>query len=216
MVNLTSLLGKRCRRLSGSNETYAVLEEDTDIPEGGIEFDLPPELHKKVPKALLSSIRRLHFNSGHPPNAELERIVRLSGGSEIARAAVKGIRCSVCRKASATKSAKPGKVRTNIGQFNDTLLIDLGYEKDSLGQTDGFAVMVDEGTDWCVVKYLSSGKTAAELYPIAEEGWVDLAGPPDKLVGDSERGFASEEFATKCRKARLSERLERYAQSFGR
>ena len=109
--------------MAATRPVYAILQEDTDISEGGIEFDLPPELHKKVPKALLSSIRRLHFNSGHPPNAELERIVRLSGGSEIARAAVKGIRCSVCRKASATKSAKPGKVRTNIGQFNDTLFI---------------------------------------------------------------------------------------------
>ena len=77
IVNLTTLLGKRCRRLNGSNETHAILEDDTDIPEGGIEFDLPPELHKKVPKALLSSIRRLQSNSGHPPNAELERIVRL-------------------------------------------------------------------------------------------------------------------------------------------
>ena len=84
MVNLSSLL----KRQRPENNIYAVIEEDGDIPEGGIEFDLPPELHKKCPKALLSSIRRLHFNSGHPPNTELERIVRLSGGSEIARAAV--------------------------------------------------------------------------------------------------------------------------------
>ena len=176
-----------------SNETYAIVEEDGDIPEGGIEFDLPPELHKKCPKALLSSIRSLHFNSGHPPNDELERIVRLSGGSEIARAAVRGIRCSVCRKAARTKSAKPGKVKFNIGQFNDTVFIDLGYAKDSFDKTHGFLVMVDEGTDWCVVKYLASGNTAAELYKIVEEGWT---GPPDKLLADSERGLASEEFAT--------------------
>ena len=103
MVNLCNLLGKR------SNETYAIVEEDGDIPEGGIEFDLPPELHKKCPKALLSSIRRLHFNSGHPPNAELERIVRLSGGSEIARAAVKCIRCSVCRKLQRRNRLSPEK-----------------------------------------------------------------------------------------------------------
>ena len=77
----------------------------------------------------------------------------------------------------------------------------MGYEKDSAGKTHGFAVMVDEGTDWCVVKYLSSGKTAGELYKIDEEGWIDWAGPPDKLVGDSERGLASEEFATKFGKA---------------
>ena len=50
--------------------------------------------------------------------------------------------------------------------------------------------MVDEGTDWCVVKYPSSGKAAGELDKIVEEVWIDWAGPPDKLVGDSERGFA--------------------------
>ena len=100
-----------------------------------------------------------------------------------------------------TKSAKPGKVKFNIGQFNDTVFIDLGYAKDSLGKTHGFLVMVDEGTDWCVVKYLASGKTASELYKLVEEGWIDWAGPPDRLVGDSERGFASEEFAAKLGKA---------------
>ena len=130
MISLTNLIGSRNKQQGGCNETYAILEENTDIPEGGIEFDLPPELHKKVPKALLSSVRRFHFNSGHPPNNELERIVRLSGGSEFARAAVKGIRCTICRKAAAAKSPKPGKVRTNIGQFNDTLLIDLGCRQD--------------------------------------------------------------------------------------
>jgi len=131
----------------------------------------------------------------------LERIVRLSGGSELARAVVKGIRCSVCRKAAKTKSPKPGKVRSNIGQFNETVVPDLGYEKDSLGKTHGYAVIVDEGTGWCVVKHLPNGKTAGELYKIIEEGWIDWAGPPDVLVGDSERGFAAEEFASKLGKA---------------
>ena len=172
-----------------SHDTYSVYDEKTKVSEGGIEFDLPPELHGKISKALLSSVRRLHFNSGHPPNSQLERIVRLSGGSELARAAVKGIRCSVCRKAAKTKSPKPGKVRSNIGQFNETVLIDLGYEKDALGKTHGYAVIVDEGTGWCVVKHLPNGKTAGELYKIIEEGWIDWAGPPDVLVGDSERGF---------------------------
>ena len=60
---------------------------------------------------------------------------------------------------------------------------------------------MDEGTGWCVVKQLPNGKTAGELYKIIEEGWIDWAGPPDVLVGDSERGFAAEEFASKLGKA---------------
>ena len=90
IVNLVHLLNSRA-----DHDTYAIYDEKTDVPEGGIEFDLPPELYGEISKALLSSVRRLHFNSGHPPSSELERIVRLSGGSELARAAVKGTRCSV-------------------------------------------------------------------------------------------------------------------------
>ena len=81
-------------------------------------------------KSLLSSVRRLHINSGHPPNTELERLVRLAGGSELARVAVKGIRCTTCRKAAPPKIPRPGRLKQNIGQFNDKVLIDLAYEKD--------------------------------------------------------------------------------------
>ena len=100
-----------------------------------------------------------------------------------------------------TFSPKPAKAKMNIGQLNDTVLIGLGYEKDCEGKTHGWAVIVDEGTDWCVCKYLGNGKTAGELYRILEEGWIDWAGPPDFLVADSERGFAAEEFASKLGKA---------------
>ena len=74
----------------------------------------------------------------------------------MACSAVKGLRCSVCEKSKPPKSAKPGRVKMNIGQFNDTVLADLCYEKDSAGKTHGWMVIVDEGTDWTVVKYLVS------------------------------------------------------------
>ncbi len=109
MVQLAHHLGGKWRE-----HVYAIIDEKTPIPEAGVEFDLPPELHGKIPKSLLSSVRRLHFNSGHPPNDELERIVRLSGGSELARAAVKGIRCTICKKAAPTKSPKPAKAKLSI------------------------------------------------------------------------------------------------------
>ena len=89
----------------------------------------------------------------------------------------------------------------NIGQFNDTVLIDLAYEKDAAGNTHGWAVMVDAGTDWTVVKHLEHGKTAEELYRVVEENWINWAGPPDVLVADSERGFIAEVFSEKLGKA---------------
>ena len=119
----------------------------------------------------------------------------------MSRAVVKGIVCTACRKAAPSKSAKPGRVRDNIGQFNETVLVDLANVKDSAGVTHGFAVIVDDGTDWSVAKRIPEGETAEELYSLIESGWIDWAGPPDRLVADSERGFASETFAGKLGRA---------------
>ena len=54
------------------HDAFAIMKEGKDIPEDGIEFDIPPEHHSRIAKSLLSSVRRLHINSGHPPNADLE------------------------------------------------------------------------------------------------------------------------------------------------
>ena len=53
------------------------------IPTDGIEFNLPPDVAKQAPKSLLAAIRRMHINTGHPPNSELERVIRLADGSKL-------------------------------------------------------------------------------------------------------------------------------------
>ena len=67
------------------NEVCVVVDESTALPSEGIEFDVPPQHIGSMTRSLLSCVRRLHINSGHPPNADLERVVRLAGGSEAAR-----------------------------------------------------------------------------------------------------------------------------------
>ena len=62
-------------------------------------------------------------------------------------------------------------------------------------------IIIDDGTDWCVAKYVKDGKSAVKLYQCFEEAWIEWAGPPDKLVGDSERGFAALEFVEKLSRA---------------
>ena len=161
MVDLQSHM--KCSRCYKTSDVYKIINEkkqpgESEIPDAGIEFDIPEQYEKNMTKSLLSSVRRLHLNSGHPPNDELERVVRLSGGSELARIAVKGIRCTTCRKAAPPKIARPGRVKQNIGQFNDTVMIDLAYEKDVDGKTHTYLVIVDEGSDWCVIKYVGDGQ----------------------------------------------------------
>ena len=105
-------------------EAYVFIDEGQPIPQDGIEFDVTPKHAGNMTKSLLQSVRRLHINWGHPPNADLERVVRLSGGSDLACQAVRGIKCTICNRSGSAKLPRPGRVRDNIGQFNDTLFCD--------------------------------------------------------------------------------------------
>ena len=70
------------------------------------------------------------------------------------------------------KSPKPGKPKYNIGQYNDTVLVDLGYVKDTENNTHGYMILVDDGTDWRVCQHIGSGhntKTAAQLHQHVED-----------------------------------------------
>ena len=151
-----------------------------------------------VSKALLDIVRRLHMNTGHLPNAELERIVRLSGGLEMARIAVKSLRCSICRKSQDPKLPRPGRLKETIGQFNEVVMADIVYVKDTSGETYGYELMVDDGTDWMVSKIVD-GKTPDDFYQYIEDGWINWAGLPDRFVADGQ--FSSEELASKLGRA---------------
>ena len=176
-----------------ASEVYVIVEEGQSIPQDGIEFDVQPKHVGNMTKSLLQSVRRLHINCGHPPNADLERVVRLSGGSELACQAVRAIKCSICNRSANAKLPRPGRVRDNIGQFNDTVLCDLGYVKDAVGATHAFMIFVDDGTDYIVARRVDSHQ-ATEFYKYTEESWINWAGPPDLFIADGERGSSSEQF----------------------
>ena len=48
---------------------FVILKEGRTIPEDGIEFDVPAKDTHRLTKAVLSAVRRLHLNSGHPPES---------------------------------------------------------------------------------------------------------------------------------------------------
>ena len=156
-----------------------VLKEGGGLPEDGLHFDIPEPLHTKIPKALLSAVRRLHINCGHPPTSDLERIVRLAGGSKEACAAAQGIRCTVCDKAQRAKPPRPASVRKQVGQFNEVVLGDLVFVKDKETVTHGFLVLVDEATDYCGVRNMPSRKPV-DLYAGMEN--ADLLGWAARLL----------------------------------
>ena len=131
---------------------FVIVNEGTSIPKDGIEFDIPREKLERVSVTLLDAVRRLHFNSGHPPNRELERIVRLSGGSEEAILVVKGLHCTICKKSTGTKLPRPGRVRDDLGQFNEVVLADILHVKDADAEGHDYMVILDEGTSYGIVR----------------------------------------------------------------
>ena len=137
----------------------------------GIDFDIPAEQLPRVTEPFLNSIRFLHMSTRHAPHAELKRIVRLSGGSNIACLAVKGRRCIICRKLQDPKMPRPGKIKDGIGQLNEAVLADVGYVKDSAGTTWEVLILIDSGTDWMVAN-------TANIANIAEMvlDWIACSG----------------------------------------
>ena len=101
------------------NVVLMILPESSTIPSEGIDFDLPDELRRRVSKAFLGCCRRLHINSGHPPNADLERVLRLAGGSDDARAVIRYLRCTVCARLQ--KSSCRGLVGLGTASASSTI-----------------------------------------------------------------------------------------------
>jgi hypothetical protein len=84
-------------------------------------------------------------------------------------------------------------VRIATGQFNEAVQGDVVYVKDVAGETHAYLVLVDEATGFTVVSWCKEA-TAAHYASLVTERWIAWAGPPERLVADGERGFASVEF----------------------
>jgi len=177
-------------------DVHVVVPESSTIPSEGIDIDLPAPLQQRVSKDLLDSCQRLHINAGHPPNADLERVVRLAGGSEEARSAIRCLRCSVCAKLQKVKLPRPARIRDNIGVFSDTVLAGVVFFiKDSQAVTHSFLALWGEGAGNCVVGRLESHRPE-DLYSAVETAWLNWAGPPNILVADAEGGISSQHVAS--------------------
>ena len=183
--------GKRKRK--GYHEAWAVEAEPPNIDE---EPGDEPELREagakcitfdqRVPKAVQGALRKLHQNLGHPPNSELARHIRLSGGSSEAVKACKTLRCRTCQACARPYSARPSKPVPAL-DFNEVLGLDLIFLKDSLHQSHVALSMVDYASTFHVVK----DRTAKTLAETVRDHWVSWAGPPHTFALDLDSGFKS-------------------------
>jgi len=162
----------------------------------GIVFELPPDERTQYSGAMLTALRRMHINCGHPPNHDLERIVRSAGGLPEAVRACIFMRCSVCEKLQRPAISRPRRVPHDNLEFNERVLVDQFQIHDSQGNAWWMMAMVDVATDDVVIKPLKR-HTSERFWKVLQSGWLSWAGPPDYLTSDGERGLVSEEVADK-------------------
>jgi hypothetical protein len=136
-----------------------------------------------------TELRQLHRRFGHPSIRRLTRVLERAG-HEVEQKAIERLTkyCHQCQM----NSKAPGRFKFTLKddyEFNWCIIVDVMY-------LDGKPVLhvVDEATAFQAAKFLKdmSAKTTWDTLRIC---WIDVyQGPPDIIVTDAGKNFASEEF----------------------
>ena len=187
-----------CRNLKETVDCEILAAEAADdgmMPPMGISFDINPEQRKKAPAELLTALRKMHCNSGHPTNEDMRRCLKVSGASQLAQDIAKKLRCSTCARMSRPATIRPSRIPSVGTQFNEMVYVDLFVISDAKGRTFWFMLVIDQFTDFCAVQSVKSHKSE-HSFKCLDRCWCSWAGPPDVIVADGERGFGSESMST--------------------
>ena len=90
----------------------------------GIRFDIPKQERRLYSDEMLNALKRLHINTGHAPNADVARLLRLSGCSPLAIKACRLLSCSTCAKMARPKISRPSRIPSAGITFNETVQLD--------------------------------------------------------------------------------------------
>ena len=82
---------------------HNALAINTRVHGEGVTFEIPSGDRQLYSAELQDTLKRLHINTGHPPNEDLRRILRVSGGSELAQKLAKLMTCSTCARLAKSK-----------------------------------------------------------------------------------------------------------------
>lgn len=102
-----------------------------------------------VPQWMLSVLRRIHVNLGHPGTEALVRHLAQAGAAGDALLAAKHLQCSNCARTKPPSAARPTKVY-QARRFNDRLMIDIVFIRDVTSTMHTFLSQVDDGTTYQV------------------------------------------------------------------
>ena len=91
----------------------------------GQEVMLTDPIESTFTPALLTAIKTLHSNLGHPSSRALARSIRLTGGSDEAVAAALAYKCPTCTRLKEPRPVNPAKLNDKLPNFGDLVCVDL-------------------------------------------------------------------------------------------
>ena len=145
-------------------------------------------------KVLSQAIRQLHVNMGHPPNVQLARAIRVSGGSEQAIKKALNWYCELCASHAAPGTTIPAKLAKDR-EFNDTIAVDLFFIRDRRDNPASFLSIVDLASRFHVVVRVKSKRPDVTWTKLLRH-WILPFGVPLRVVhdggGEFEREFGQE------------------------
>ena len=127
-------------------------------------------------KELLSTLRRMHQNLGHPSREDFLRALRLGGASNEDIEAARCLRCSTCQRTRGPQLARPAKVG-QVRAFNDDVGIDVIFVEDS-ARTKYTALSVVELSTTFQAVGLVEDLSPAAIMTTLEQLWLIGRGLP--------------------------------------
>ena len=135
-------------------------------------------------------VARIHVNLGHPIKRELLQYCAAQGASAAVMAAINHLECDACNRRRAPARPPPSTLAI-VGQFNDTLYLDIVHRPDAVGVTRIFLGTIDDMSHLHVVRRLVS-RDAHDTFQMFYWAWLLPYGLPLCVVADKDGAFQGE------------------------
>ena len=133
---------------------------------------------------VLQTLTKLHKNLGHPPNADLIRLLRHGQASDLAISLAKNFTCSFCQSREKPKTPLPANT-DRVCEFNKQIGIDVkhlhGWRSNQKVKSLN---IVDQASGFQRVIPFFETETSKLLRRLLDEHWISWAGIPGEIILD--------------------------------
>ena len=150
----------------------------------------------RLPKDVRNQLAKLHGQFSHPSNERLARMLQINGAHKAIVEGAKNIRCSICERISAPRSAPQASAKSP-NRFNEQCALDSFFILDSAGVRWNITHIID---GFCTLQYaiVSKNPNSTSSTELLFERWILTHGPMDSLLVDGGPEFRGA-FETMCK-----------------